>query len=185
VNLARLFARHVNRWSPGLVRLAVGGGLALLAGVLPAQDEPVHHNPFHDPESPAYDQLQKGADGLAGYPVDKRGMPDWMKMITEGLIKPRANLKGDGKMEVLDLDVILKNTKEMPWVRFPHLSHTLWLDCSNCHPSPFAAQAGANAITMADIFRGKFCGMCHDRVAFVTFFSCMRCHSVPQQTGRK
>jgi len=79
--------------------------------------------------------------------------------------------------------VILKNTKEMPWVRFPHSSHTLWLDCSNCHPAPFVAKAGANTIMMADIFRGKYCGMCHDRVAFVTFFSCARCHSVPQPTA--
>lgn len=30
---------------------------------------------------------------------------------------------------------------------------------------------------MNDIFRGRYCGMCHDRVAFVTYFSCERCHS--------
>jgi hypothetical protein len=38
---------------------------------------------------------------------------------------------------------------------------------------------------MADIFRGQYCGMCHDRVAFITFFSCMRCHSVPQPAAGK
>jgi hypothetical protein len=33
---------------------------------------------------------------------------------------------------------------------------------------------------MINIFRGQYCGKCHDRVAFVTFFSCYRCHSQPQ-----
>ena len=73
--------------------LAVAGSLAL---PLAAQDPPVHHNPFHDPENPSYEQLQKAEDGLAGFPVDKRGMPDWMKMLNEGLINPRAELRGTG-----------------------------------------------------------------------------------------
>jgi c(7)-type cytochrome triheme protein len=163
-----------------LARSGLFALLAALAGVPAAQEEPVHHNPFHDPESPAYEQLQQGAEGLAGFPVDKRGMPDWMKMLNEGLIKPRATLRGDGQMEVLDLDVILKNTKEMPWVKFPHRSHTLWLACSNCHDEIFVPKAGANAIDMTKIFRGQYCGKCHDRVAFITFFACERCHSVPQ-----
>ena len=135
---------------------------------------------FHDPENPDLEALQKADIATRGLPRDPLGFVDWMKAIREGAITPRASLDGRGSMNVLDRDVILKNTKEMPWVRFPHQSHTLWLDCSNCHPAPFVAQAGANRIAMADIFRGKFCGMCHDRVAFVTFFSCMRCHSVPQ-----
>lgn len=103
-----------------------------------------------------------------------------MKALNEGLIKPRSKLSGGETMEVLDLDVIMRNTKEMPFVKFPHRSHTLWLACANCHPDPFPAKAGATAIRMADIFRGQFCGKCHDRVAFITFFSCVRCHSVPQ-----
>jgi c(7)-type cytochrome triheme protein len=82
-------------------------------------------------------------------------------------------------MNVLDLDVVMKNTKEMPYVRFPHQSHTLWLDCSNCHPVPFVPKSGANPVSMNEIFRGQYCGMCHDRVAFITFFSCDRCHSIP------
>lgn len=169
------FARLAGLVRPGLLLL-----LAALTGAPAAQDEPAHHNPFHDPDNEAYEQLQKGADGLAGFPVDKRGMPDWMKMLNEGLIKPRATVRGEGKMEVLDLDVILKNTKEMPWVRFPHRSHTLWLACSNCHDEIFIPKAGANEINMTKIFRGQYCGKCHDRVAFITFFACERCHSVPQ-----
>jgi c(7)-type cytochrome triheme protein len=135
---------------------------------------------FYDPANPDLQHLQRLEEVTRGMPFDANGFPDWMRALREGWINPRTSLKGQGKMEVLDLDVIMRNTKEMPNVRFPHRPHTLWLDCSNCHPAPFKPVAGSNEIRMADIFRGNFCGMCHDRVAFITFFSCSRCHSVPQ-----
>lgn len=137
---------------------------------------------LYDQDNPDLPVMQRADIATKNLPRDPMGFVDWMRALREGSINPRASLDGKAGMNILDKDVILKNTKEMPWVRFPHLSHTMWLDCSNCHPSPFVAQAGGNRITMSDIFRGKFCGMCHDRIAFVTFFSCMRCHSVPQIT---
>lgn len=134
---------------------------------------------FYDESNPGFAALQKANQALAGFPVDKTGKVDWMQALSSGRIQPRADLLGQGGMSVLEMDIVMRNTKEMPWVRFPHRSHTLWLDCSNCHPAPFEARAGAHAITMNDIFRGQYCGMCHDRVAFNTYFSCERCHSVP------
>ena len=74
----------------------------------------------------------------------------------------------------------MRNTKGMPYVRFPHKTHIEWLACSNCHPAIFAQKAGTAKIRMEDIFRGRFCGKCHDRVAFITHRACFRCHSVPQ-----
>lgn len=133
-----------------------------------------------DPNNPDIDRLQKIEEATRHLPYDPIGFPDWMRALREGLIQPRSDLQGRGGMEILDLDIIMKNTREMPNVRFPHRSHTMWLACSNCHPYPFKAQAGSTSIRMADIFRGEYCGMCHDRVAFITFFSCSRCHSVPQ-----
>ena len=79
----------------------------------------------------------------------------------------------------------MRNTKEMPFVKFPHRSHTEWLACANCHPDPFPTKAGSSEIRMANIFRGQFCGKCHDRVAFVTFFSYQHCHSQPQKAATK
>lgn len=145
--------------------------------------------PFLDPGNPALRQLQPYEEAVAGLPMDANGFPDWMAALRTGKIQPRASLSGaDSGMDVLDLDVIMRNTRDMPWVRFPHRSHTLWLGCNSCHPQPFATKAGATEIRMADIFRGQHCGMCHDRIAFVTFFSCARCHSVtpavaPRQGG--
>jgi c(7)-type cytochrome triheme protein len=79
----------------------------------------------------------------------------------------------------------MRNTKEMPWVRFPHLAHSQWLDCRSCHPAPFAEKAGAAPTTMERIFRGEACGMCHGKVAFPAWNQCERCHSVvgPRNAG--
>jgi len=138
---------------------------------------------FYDAANPDRGRLQQMEEATRDLPYDALGFPDWMRALREKKLSLRYSVRGDAKPELLDLDVIMRNTKEMPNVRFPHLSHTMWLACSNCHPAPFKAEKGANNIRMADIFRGQYCGMCHDRVAFVTFFSCFRCHSVPQQGG--
>lgn len=138
---------------------------------------------LYDKNNPDNVKLQRINEATRELPYDANGFPDWMRALNEGLITPRTGLRGSEKMEVLDLDIVMRNTKEMPYVRFPHRSHTLWLACSNCHPEPFEPRAGSTKILMADIFRGEYCGKCHDRVAFITFFSCSRCHSVPQTTG--
>lgn len=134
---------------------------------------------FYDLRNPDYQGLQKADEIRRTLPADKRGAFDWMNALRNGLIKPRSDLSGTKVPEVLNLDIILKNTKEMPYVKFPHNSHTEWLACSNCHDQIFIPKAGANPISMEKIFRGEYCGACHGRVAFITHFSCERCHSVP------
>jgi c(7)-type cytochrome triheme protein len=162
--------------------------LAMAAEVQQKAERPVQtrsaeaqhdQNKFYDTNNPDYKKLQKANESLAGFPLDKKGYVDWMKALRSGTIKPRASLSDAKPMEVLDLDVILKNTKDMPYVKFPHNSHTMWLACSNCHDKIFVPKAGGNPISMDKIFQGQYCGVCHDRVSFITFFSCERCHSVP------
>lgn len=148
-------------------------------------DEGADKNRFYDPRNPEDGVLQKGDEIRATLPLDKRGAIDWMKALRSGDIKPRSDVNGSTSQQILHLDIILKNTKEMPWVRFPHNSHTEWLACSNCHDSLFVPKAGANEITMEKIFRGQYCGVCHDRVAFVTHNSCERCHSVPHANSKQ
>lgn len=139
----------------------------------------LERNRIYDESNPDFLRLQRIDDATRHMKRDVVGFPDWMDALRSGAIVPRAGLSSADKMNVLDLDVVMKNTKEMPYVRFPHQSHTLWLDCSNCHPVPFVPKSGANPVSMNEIFRGQYCGMCHDRVAFITFFSCDRCHSIP------
>ncbi|MBS1142881.1 MAG: hypothetical protein H6R14_287 [Proteobacteria bacterium] len=150
---------------------------------VPAARRAIDGVEFLDEKNPDRQRLQRIEEATRHLPYDANGFPDWMKALKSGLIKPRSNLQGNEKMDVLDLDIIMRNTKEMPFVKFPHRSHTEWLTCSNCHPDPFPSKAGGTEIRMINIFRGQYCGKCHDRVAFITFFSCDRCHSQSQKAG--
>jgi len=155
---------------------------------LPAGENPGAHiahgeNDSYDRNNPDLGRLQQSNEALEGMPLDQNGKVDWARALREGAIKPRETLIGDKTYLPLDLDVIMRNTKAMPFVRFPHKTHTEWLACSNCHPAIFAEKAGTAKIRMEDIFRGEFCGRCHDRVAFITHKACFRCHSVQQPGG--
>ena len=135
-------------------------------------------DPIHDSSNPAYGQLQKPSEALTGMPLDRMGRVNWVQALDEGLVAPRASVSGGGSMEVLERDIVMTDTRSMPHVLFPHAAHTQWLSCDNCHPEPFVARDGANPINMDAIFKGQFCGVCHDKVAFSTFV-CERCHSIP------
>jgi c(7)-type cytochrome triheme protein len=132
---------------------------------------------LYDTQGPAYPLLQSAAKALKHFPADRLGNIDWVQALDQGLIAPRVSVSGAGAMKRRSDEIIMRNTREMPWVMFPHKQHTEWLDCSNCHPRPFHEKTGTNKITMDTIMRGKHCGMCHDRVAF-SIFACERCHSV-------
>ena len=70
-------------------------------------------------------------------------------------------------MSARDTDIILKNTGQMPMVKFPHRPHTAWLDCASCHDELFKRVAGATQINMAMIFcRGKSAGFVMARWRF-------------------
>ena len=138
----------------------------------------------HDQDNSAVVVLQDPRVAMKDFPVDRRKQINWVKSLDQGLINPRADLLGKGEMLVMDMDIIMKNTKDMPYVRFPHLQHTKWLDCSNCHPAIFIPKQDANPISMNKVLRGEYCGVCHDKVAFALFI-CERCHSVPHDGSGK
>jgi c(7)-type cytochrome triheme protein len=104
--------------------------------------------------------------------------PDWMKSFNEGIIKPRTTLDDTVVDLSFDLDIEFRVRDEIPLpnVIFPHKQHTQWLFCNSCHPEIFKMQAGSNPVTMLDIFQGKFCGVCHGKVAFSPQY-CSRCHN--------
>ena len=135
---------------------------------------------LHDPSNDAIKTLQNPVVAMKDFPFDRRGGVNWVQAIDQGVVAPRTSLQGDQEMNMMDMDIYLKNTGEMPWVRFPHLAHTRWLDCSNCHPAIFLPQRGANKIGMDAIISGQYCGRCHDKVAF-PLWTCERCHSVPHE----
>ena len=144
---------------------------------------PLAEDGIHDPENEAVKVLQEPVEGMHGFPRDSQGIINWVEALDKGVINPRGSLKGDLEMFPVDFDVILRNTGSMPYVRYPHRAHTMWLTCRNCHPKIFIPQAGGNPITMSAIIQGKFCGVCHGKVAFPPTKNCGRCHSVPRKTA--
>ena len=169
----------------------------LLAGVAWAGTYvPLAEDGVHDPANPGIKLLQEPGDALSKLPRDTGGnRVNFTKALQEGLISPQSDPKAepkiaaDGKIDadteapaetkvnVLDLDVIMPRTSELPMVRFPHKQHTEWLVCSNCHDKPYKYKAGATVeINMFAILQGEFCGTCHGAVAF-PLTECHRCHS--------
>lgn len=164
-------------WVTGVVADKGGGHFQLNGEVIPIEKDGIH-----DPENDAVNILQPPVDAMKNFPRDAHGVVNWVETLDKGLIKPRTGLTGKEKMKFVDLDVIFKNTASMPYVRFPHLPHTKWLTCKNCHPGIFLPQRGGNFVTMAAIIEGEFCGVCHGNVAFPPL-ECNRCHSVARESA--
>lgn len=145
---------------------------------------PLGEDGIHDPTNSAIKVLQHPAESMKSFPKDRRGEVDWVKTLESGLIKPRKSIDGKSvgkeELKVLDLDILMKNTRQMPYVKFPHKAHTQWLACSNCHPDIFVAKENANPINMIKVLKGEYCGRCHDKVSF-SLYICERCHSVPHE----
>ena len=169
---------HMIRRRAGWLVLLVACGVAGLATALERAWAPLAEDDIHDPTSPALGLLQEPAVALGQLPP--RGgagnQVDWIQALRDGLIKPRTNVFPETKVNVLDLDVYLKNTGELRVVKFPHRAHTEWLDCSNCHEWLFKSKTGATPINMFAILQGEYCGRCHGAVAF-PLTECDRCHS--------
>ncbi len=150
--------------------------------ILPRAEENIE---LYDRDNPDFATLQNPLEALAGLPLWPDGTVDWVQAIRQGAIKPRAQFKENAKPAVIDLDILMRNTRQMPYVRFPHRAHTEWLSCSNCHPAIFRPKAGANRMRMGDILRGEYCGVCHGKVAFRANQSCERCHNTPWSDEHK
>lgn len=144
---------------------------------------PLAEDGIHDPTNQAVVRiLQEPVEAMADFPRDDKGIIDWVKVLDRGLISPRKSLTGQDEMYPADFDILFANTGSMPNVRFPHLQHTEWLTCANCHPAIFLPQKGGNPVTMSAIIEGKYCGVCHGKVAFPPTKNCGRCHSVPRKS---
>lgn len=110
---------------------------------------------------------------------------DWQQAEESGLISPTDFVKGISikrKSLAVQKDFAL-NTKlvGMPNIIFSHKKHTFWNGCELCHPEIFVSVKRGDAHnSMASIFEGKSCGVCHNTVAF-PLTDCQRCHSTPVQ----
>lgn len=93
---------------------------------------------LHDPSANAVGILQEPGEALSRLPIDTTGnQVRWADALRDGYIEPRTNIHPDVEIELLDMDIVMGNTGEMPLVLFPHDTHTEWLACSSCHDQIF------------------------------------------------
>ncbi|HYH22167.1 MAG TPA: c(7)-type cytochrome triheme domain-containing protein [Azospirillum sp.] len=123
------------------------------------------------PPKEAFGELPKGNSG---------NKVDWVKALRSGVVFPRVDKEGTkAPKQTMDMDIIREVKGSMPDVVYPHLAHTEWLDCAQCHPKVFVPKKGGNPISMAAILMGQYCGVCHGKVAFPVS-ECSKCHSKPK-----
>ncbi|MBF0142282.1 MAG: hypothetical protein HQL57_08330 [Magnetococcales bacterium] len=142
------------------------------------RNPPQARDGIHDPANEGTNLLQTPQEAFAGLPQSPAGnYVNWVEALAKGAITPRYDrLNPNEEAVVFDLDIVREVKGTMPDVVYPHDRHTMWLDCSNCHPDIFVPEKGKNQISMAQILMGQKCGVCHGKVAFPVA-ECRRCHS--------
>lgn len=116
-----------------------------------------------------------------GLPRDRFGNRiDWIKAEDKNLISLQDYIEGvsfkrQKIKEQKDFDLNAK-VAQMPDIIFSHKKHAIWNGCELCHPDLFGVKKGAQPYSMQEIFQGKYCGACHDLVAFPNI-DCQKCHT--------
>ena len=110
---------------------------------------------------------------------------NWEKAEEVGLIKLVDEIPGVSVPRpplAVQKDFALSGTVAgIPDIIFSHKKHTVWNGCEVCHPEIFiGVKRGQTKYTMEEIYGGKYCGVCHNSVAF-PLTDCQRCHSKPVQ----
>ncbi|WP_300120141.1 cytochrome c3 family protein [Rhodoferax sp.] len=112
-------------------------------------------------------------------PKDDDDNIDWSAALASKAISPsgiiNASDTDEGKTSEDDIELSTSG-KPARMVIFSHKVHTQWLTCTNCHNAIFKREAGAATITMEAIDEGKYCGVCHDKVALAQPSGCKGCH---------
>lgn len=121
---------------------------------------------------------------LASLPEARFGnRVDWTKALKKRLIKPVQSILNDdyAPMPFKGVLMMRAETANISPAVFPHKIHNQWLDCANCHPDIFNIKRKTTEhFQMKYILQGKFCGVCHLKVAF-PINDCMRCHPAGKQ----
>ena len=151
--------------------------------------QPPTEDGIHDPDNDGTKILQaplEAYENLPKTPSDLGNGIDWIRAVDEHFISPRWNIEDPTEQPlIMDMNIIRVPRGSIPNELFPHRQHTMWLDCSNCHPAIFIPKKGANQISMAANLLGQKCGVCHGKVSF-PFSECKRCHSQPKESvGQK
>ena len=109
---------------------------------------------------------------------------DWLKAEEQGLLTVKDYLEGvsipRSKIKEPEKFNLTPTEPNMPNIVLSHQKHVVWNGCELCHPEIFPVKKAAQTYSMQDIFNGRYCGVCHDSVAFPNI-DCQRCHTLPVQ----
>lgn len=113
-----------------------------------------------------------------GLPRNEADAVLWTRALDERLITPKPGIADDAKdEEPTDMDVELVSSGQAEFkVIFKHKPHSQWMGCPACHAGLFEMEKGKAKITMADLGEGKYCGVCHGKVAAPELSTCPDCH---------
>lgn len=116
-----------------------------------------------------------------GLPKERFGNGiDWMKAEEEKFVTLKDYIEGISlkkkKLSNVKEHELTAKLTGLPSIIFSHKKHTVWNGCEVCHPEIFGVKKGETVYSMQENFKGKFCGACHDKVAFPTD-DCQRCHT--------
>jgi len=106
---------------------------------------------------------------------------DWEAAERSGVIKPVDFVEGISvKQAAIKSREDFSFQTHNSWVRpiiFSHQKHSIWNGCELCHPDIFPiAQKDTVHISMFWNIEGRYCGACHNKVAF-PLNNCQGCHS--------
>ncbi len=126
------------------------------------------------------DYGKKKFNGMSNLPSAAYGNGiDWVEALKDGLINPASYFKDDriavqsNKMLTIYSGWMWTNSH----VQFSHEIHGEWLGCSNCHPAIFKLESETTqGLSMLNILKKEYCGVCHGTVAFPLNNNCRRCH---------
>lgn len=102
---------------------------------------------------------------------------DWGESLRRGIISPARFLEEEVFRMRFDRTLVLEaELGNIPPAIFPHAAHTDWMGCDTCHPEIFNIKKKTTEhFAMSAILQGKFCGVCHLKVAF-PMNECAMCH---------
>lgn len=88
-----------------------------------------------------------------------------------------ALAKARQHQQVFDLDVqVPSKSQPTSTTIFSHTTHR-FVECPSCHTNLFEPTAAPAKMTMADLSGGKYCAVCHGKVASDLITQCQRCHA--------
>ena len=121
-----------------------------------------------------------------GMPKDRTGVIDWEQFEGLAFEKPADYVEGLSlRPDRLKTNKAFQIPAIGTWlgdVAFSHPKHARWSGCEGCHPEVFPSTSrGAIHYRMTDIVAGRYCGACHNKVAFPVA-ACLRCHRTPSRS---